>query len=114
MRGRAPGGARLFFECPNGQKSFKNLVLKSNKNLWGAPAAHFIWNRSASEKLFKNLVQKLIALRAEIILGCARRRTFLGECASRRNLSKSIQNLTESVRMPLAYLGRKRSSSGNY
>ena len=21
-------------------KSFKNLVLKSNKNLWGAPAAH--------------------------------------------------------------------------
>ena len=57
------------FECPNGQKSFKNLVLKSNKNLWGAPAAHFIWNRSSSEKLFKNLVQKLIALRAEIIRG---------------------------------------------
>jgi hypothetical protein len=54
MRGRAPGGARFFFECPNGQKSFKNLVLKSNKNLWGAPAAHFIWNRSASEKLLKN------------------------------------------------------------
>ena len=104
MRGRAPGGARLFFECPNGQKSFKNLVLKSNKNLWGAPAAHFIWNRSASEKLFKNLVQKLIALRAEIIGG-------------RSASEKSYKIDSKSYRIcayAFGIIGPRHASRGNY
>ena len=68
--GEAPAGLLISRHASRGNYSkikFKNYSRCALKSL-GVRLRHtYSWDRSSSEKLFKNLIQKLIALRAEII-----------------------------------------------
>ena len=121
-------GIGVALRARNLSKSIQNQT-ESGRSPFGTS---YVRGRSSSEKLIKNLIQKLIALRAEIIWARAcgtlilRRPTggnysklfskliknYIGstagalyrECPTGRNLSKSIQNQTESLRTPKGIL----------
>ena len=104
--------AYLYWECPDGQKSFK--IYTESYKICAYALRHTYIGVALRAEINQKLNSKLIALRAEI-RSYAYGILILGVALRARNLTKSIQNQTESGRSPCgtSFISR-HASRGNY